>query len=301
MGLLDGTETEAPEAAGTGQRSVDSERKEELPYFPWLEDFRNSVTGHHERSQDFFSTWFRNTKNSNGFRDPFHAVLSILVYSRFDAFTQGEKALRNTETVYAVLVESNLRREAIPPIEGTSFFPDEQWGELLFRAIPRLQKIGREIVDQGRWNATDLEKLLQVVPHMSDRSSRAAVRRMKDLLPGLVEIDSSRATVAVTENLYRVAARLGIVDPRFDYYHGARSMGDRRIQSFARAVFPEDPARVEDPMEEMGRDGQGPCLSIQPRCAECLFEAFCPKKYLSFNPAEKGIIGPKGEPKVPKR
>ncbi len=297
LGLFDGTETEQPEAPQPGERAVEEEEKEGLPSFPWMEDFRNSVIAYSERDQDPFSTWFREIKGTAGFQSPFHAVLTILLYSRFDPFTQGEKALRNTRKVYAVVVEPNPSREAIPPMEGTSFFPDEQWRELLYRAIPRLHQISRQIVEQGQWNAPDLERLVQVVPHMSDRISRASIRRMKDLLPGMIGIDSSRTTVTVTENLYRVAARLGIVDPRFDFYHGVHSMGDLRIQSFAKAVFPDDPAGVEGPMEQMGLDGVGPCLPIQPCCARCLFDAFCPKQYLTFNPAEKGVIGRNGQSK----
>jgi adenine-specific DNA glycosylase len=88
-----------------------------------------------------------------------------------------------------------------------------------------------------------------------------------------------------------VASRLGVVNPLFDYYQGKNSMGDLRIQSFARTAFPDDPGKIEGPMSRLGaKDEGGHCWPTEPRCQDCPFEGFCQKLFLDFNPAEKGMI-----------
>src|SRR4030042_1670838 len=98
-------------------------------------------------------------------------------------------------------------------------------------------------------------------------------------------------TIFIGESLYRVASRLGIVDPHFDTYQGRNSMGDIKIQSFAKIAFPQNPVKIEEPMSWMGREEErgGHCFPIQPRCEGCLFETFCPRLYVHFNPSEKGM------------
>jgi endonuclease III len=126
---------------------------------------------------------------------------------------------------------------------------------------------------------------------MSDRNSRRAVRWIDELIPEIVEIDFSNTSVAVGENLYRVASRLGVVDPHFDSYQGKDSMGDLKIQSFAKAAFPQNPMKIAEPMNWVGmeeKDG-GHCFSTQPRCPACIFETFCPRFHLHFDPAAKGM------------
>jgi endonuclease III len=83
---------------------------------------------------------------------------------------------------------------------------------------------------------------------------------------------------------------LGIIDPHFDFYQAKNSMGDLKIQTFAKVAFPEDPSKIETPMVWIGRnEAEGHCLPLSPRCEECLFETFCPKLYLDFDPTEKGM------------
>ncbi len=72
---------------------------------------------------------------------------------------------------------------------------------------------------------------------------------------------------------------------------GIHSMADVKIQSFARMACPRNPLEVEEPMTWMGRAEEqgGHCFPIQPKCEGCLFETFCPKLYVHFNPSEKGM------------
>jgi adenine-specific DNA glycosylase len=97
--------------------------------------------------------------------------------------------------------------------------------------------------------------------------------------------------IDVSEGVYRVASRLGVVHPLFDYYQGKNSMGDLKIQSFARSAFPDDPGKIEEPMSRLGaEDEKGVCSPTEPRCYHCPFESFCQKLFTGFNPAEKGMV-----------
>jgi hypothetical protein len=176
-------------------------------------------------------------------------------------------------------------------VEGTPFASGEVWRDLFQRALPKVQQIGNTILEKAKWNAFDLGRLVQVIPQMSHENSRMAFRWINELIPDVVEVDFSDAPVSVVESLYRVASRLGIVDPRFDYYQGRHSMGDSKIQSFAKVAFPQNPIKVEEPMVRMGMEVEqgGHCLSTQPQCKGCLFESFCPRYYIHFNPSEKGM------------
>jgi hypothetical protein len=118
-----------------------------------------------------------------------------------------------------------------------------------------------------------------------------AIRWINELIPDVVEIDLSNAPITIGEGLYRVAARLGIVDPHLDYYQGRNSIADTKIRSFAIAAFPHNPVKVEKPMNWMGggEERGGHCFPIQPWCDGCLFKTFCPRLYLDFNPSEKGM------------
>ena len=83
----------------------------------------------------------------------------------------------------------------------------------------------------------ELERLIQVIPHMSEKNSRLALRWMKELIPDAIEIDFSNTLISMGDSLYRVASQFGVVDPYFDYYQGRNSMGDIKIQSFAQRGF----------------------------------------------------------------
>ena len=268
------------------------EEKEHLALFPWIENFRNAVENYYQRSQNIFFIWFEENRKKDGFIDAYHSLLTILLHARFDQMDQPEKASVNTQKVFRLIVRSNLLLDEIPSIEGTKYVSGENWRDLLYRAIPKLQQVANDILKKSRWDALELERLIQVIPHMSDQNSRKAVRWMHTLIPNVIEIYLSEIPVSIGESLYRVASRLGVVDPHFDHYQGRHSMGDIKIQSFAQEAFPRDPMKIEEPMNWIGRSRDGGyCFPTEPRCEGCLFEAFCPKLYVQFNPSEKGMRG----------
>jgi hypothetical protein len=265
--------------------------KEGLPSFSWIEYFRVAVETFYQKPRDIFSIWFEECRKEGEFKNSLHALLTILVHSRFDQGNQSIKALENTQRVFRLIIQLNLLLDEIPPLEGTPFVSGEVWRDLFHRALPKVQQIGNAILEKNKWNAFDLERLIQVIPHMGHPNSRMAIRWINELIPDVVEVDFSDTPISIGEGLYRVASRLGIVDPHFDYYQGRNSMGDIKIQSFAKMAFPQDPVKVEEPMAWMGRGEErgGHCSPIQPRCEGCLFETFCPKLYVHFNPSEKGM------------
>ena len=273
-----------------------SERKEELeeerPYaFPWIEDFREAIERYYQQKPDLFATWFESKRKEEGFRNLFHSIITILAHARFVQVSQPEKALENTQRVYSLLPNLNLSIEEIPPLEGTKFFSPEVWKELFRRAMPRLHEISQRILEKKRWNASDLELLLRVIPHMDNKNSRMAIKWIHQLLPDSIEIDFSSTPISVGESLYRVSARLGVLNPYFDHYQGKNSMGDLKIQSLAKSAFPQFPLKIEEPMTWVGQgteDG-GTCFPIHPQCERCLFNPFCPKLFLNIDPSEKGM------------
>ncbi len=265
--------------------------KEEPPPFPWVEDFRSSVEGYYQKHRELFSSWFNSCRHSEGLDHPYRSALTILTHARFNQKNQSEKALENTQKVFRLLHQSNLSLEQIPPLEGTPFFTGENWRELFHRAIPKLQQVANQLIEKKQWNAPDLERLIQIIPHMGDRNSRLAIRWIHELIPEEVDIDASTIPISIGESLYRVGARLGVVDPHFDTVQGKNSIGDLKIQAFARMAFPQFPWKIEEPMTWIGTGdgGAGYCLPTQPQCEGCLFETFCPKLYSDFNPSEKGM------------
>jgi hypothetical protein len=292
--LLDDISESPKESEAEEEKKEEKKRKradEEAASFSWTEYFREAVRTFYQKPRDIFSIWFEECRKGGEFKDSLHALLTILVHSRFDQGRQSVKALENTQRVSRLLAQPSVLLDEIPPLEETSFASGEVWRRLFHRALPKVQEIGKTILGKSRWKGFELECLIQVVPHMGQRNSRTAIRWFKELVPDLIEVDFSDTPVSVGEGFYRVAARLGIVDPHFDHYQGRNSMADVKIQSFARMAFPRNPLEIEEPMDWMGReeDGGGHCLPVQPKCEGCLFEAFCPKLYAQFNPSEKGM------------
>ena len=278
-----------------GKDEVEGERgkreEKEPPPFPWVDSFREVVENFYQKPRDIFSIWFEECRKEGEFKDSLHALLTILVHSRFDQGDHSIKALENTQRVFRMGTQPNLLLEDIPPLEGTPFVSSEGWRDLFDRALPTVQQIGKAVLEKSKWRAADLERLMQVIPHMGHQNSRMGLRWINELIPDIVEVDFSDASVSVGESLYRVASRLGIVDPHFDYFQGSHSMGDIKIQSFAKMVFPQNPIKIEQPMARMGMEDEqgGHCFPIQPQCEGCLFETFCPRCYIHFNPSEKGM------------
>ena len=272
--------------------SIKTEVGQEEESLAGIKDFRNSIETYYQKHRDFFSTWFQTYQREDGFQNPLHALLTILVYARFNQLNQSERALENTQRVTRLIVQSNLPLEEIPPLKGTQFFSGEDWRDLFHRALLKLQRVANNILKRDEWNALDLERLIRVIPHMSDKNSRLSTRRMHELIPDVVKIDFSNTPIDIGESLYRVASRLGVVNPHFDYYQGRDSIGDIKIQTFAKSSFPQYPLKIEDPMAWVGRKEEGGhCFPTQPRCEGCLFETFCPRLYLHFNPSGKGMRG----------
>ncbi len=260
------------------------------PSFSWIESFRGAVGTYYENSYDDFSVWSEERRKGDEFKNSLHLLLTVLVHSRFEQGHPSVKALENTKRVFGLIAQPNLPRGEIPALEGTPFASGEVWTDLFHRALPKIEQIGNVILEKNRWSASDLEKLVQVIPHMGPQNSRKAVRWISELVRD-VEVDFSGTSVTVGKELYRVASRLGVVDPQLDHYEGPDSRGDVKIQSFAVAAFPDDPGKIEEPMARMGRrEGQGGhCFLIQPWCDGCLFETFCPRFNVDFDPSENGM------------
>jgi hypothetical protein len=259
----------------------------------WIGYFRNAVENFCEKPRDIFSIWFGECRKEGEFQNSLHALLTILVHARFDQGNQSIKALENTQRVFRFVVQSNLVLDEIPPLEGTSFVSGEVWRDLFYRALPKIQEMGNGVLEKNKWSALDLERLIQIIPHMGYPSSRRALRWINELIPDVVEIDFCDTPITIGEGLYRVASRLGIVDPHFDYYQGRDSMGDIKIQSFAKMAFPQNPVRVEELMDWIGGEEErgGHCFPVQPWCEGCPLETFCPRLYIHINPSEKGMRG----------
>jgi hypothetical protein len=264
---------------------------EEPPSFSWIEYFRDAVENFCQKPRDIFSIWFEECRKEGEFQNSLHPLLTILVHARFDQGNQPIKVLENTQRVFRLVVQSNLLIDELPPLEGTPFVSGGVWRDLFHRALPKIQQIGNAILEKNKWTAFDLEQFIQVIPHMGHPNSRRAIRWIKELIPDVVEIDFSDAPITVGESLYRVASRLGIVDPHFDYYQGRNSMGDIKIQSFAKMAFPQSRIKVEELMDWVGGEEErgGHCFPVEPRCEGCLFETFCPRLYVHINPSEKGM------------
>jgi len=275
--------SESPKEAQVEEKTV--------PSFSWIGYFRDEVETFYQTPHDIFSIWFEECRKRGEFKNSLHGLLTILVHSRFDQGSQSNKALENTQKLFRLIAQPNLLLDEIPPLEGTSFVSGEVWRDLFQRALPKVHQIGNAILEKDKWNVFDLERLIRVIPHMGNQNSPMAIRWINELIPDVVEIDLSNAPITIGEGLYRVAARLGIVDPHLDYYQGRNSIADTKILSFAIAAFPHNPVKVEKPMSWMGggEERGGHCFPIQPWCDGCLFKTFCPRLYLDFNPSEKGM------------
>lgn len=264
--------------------------KQEKPLFPWVEDFRKSIEIYYQEPRDIFHIWFVTQRKEGKFEDSLHSLSTILVHARFNQMNQTEKALENTQKVFRLILQPNLSLAEIPPLKGTPFPPDEIWRNLFLRAVPKIRQVADNILERKEWENLDLERLIQVIPHMSWENSRMSVRSIHELMPDAIEIDFSYTPIYIRESLYRVVSRLGVVNPHFDYYQGRDSMGDQKIQSFAKTAFPQEPIKIEEPMTRIGtREKGGHCFPTQPQCEGCHFETFCPRLYIHFNPSEKGM------------
>jgi hypothetical protein len=268
----------------------EEKKAEGISPYPWMDEFRKAIELYHQTNPDPFISWFETLQKEGGFESPYHSLLTLFIYARFNQPYPSETALENVGRVYKPTLRNDLCPEEIPSLLGTKFFSAEAWKDLYFRAIPKLREVAGRILEKTEWDARDLDRMIRIIPHMTDRNSRWAIRFIHERFPGPT-IDISKMDVEISEGLYRVASRLGVINPLFDYYRGSPSAGGRKIQSFAGSAFPEWPGKIEEPMRRLGIEEEGGlCLPAGPRCQHCPFETFCPKCAVEFDPAEKGMM-----------
>lgn len=259
-------------------------------FYPWLNDFKNAIEAYHRSHREPFLLWIENLQKEGKLADSYHSLITLLIYARFNQTPSSETALENTQTVFPLMVQADLSPDQIPVLKGDLFFPSDIWRDLFLRAIPKLQEVSQRILKETRWATSDLDRLIRIIPHMTARNSRWVIRVLHHWIPEVVP-DVSEMEIDINDGLYRLASRLGVVNPSFDYYQGKNSMGDLKIQSFARDAFPDDPGKIEEPMSRLGaNDEEGCCLPTQPKCQRCPFESFCQKLFIDFNPSEKGMM-----------
>lgn len=270
--------------------TVEIKTEEETSLYPWLEDFKKAIEDYNQTNRNPFLSWFENLQKEGPLGDVYPSLLTLLIYARFNQTPSSDTALENTQKVVHLTIQADQSYEEFPPLKGDLFFPSDVWRDLYIRAIPKLHEVSRRMLEGKNWVTSDLDRLIRVIPHMTARNSRWAIRAIHHWIPGIIP-DVSDMPIDINEGLYRVASRLGVINPLFDYYQGKNSMGDLRLQSFARVAFPEDPGKIEEPMSRFGAtDEGGHCLPIQPQCQDCPFESFCQKRFIDFDPAEKGMI-----------
>jgi hypothetical protein len=270
--------------------AIEQEEKKETTLYPWMEEFRKAIVAFGQSHQDSFAVWFERVQKEGEVRGPYHALFTLLVYARFNQKHPSEATLENTKRVFKISLRENLLLEEIPPLEGALFFSGDAWRDLYFRAIPKLREVSGRILEKREWDPSELDRLIRIIPHMTDKNSRRVIRFIHEHFLE-IRVNVLTMDLNIDGGLYRVASRLGIVNPLFDYYHGKNSMGDLKLQSFAKAAFPDDPGTIEEPMSRLGGEGEGAhCFPTSPQCRHCPFETFCPKLFLGLNPVEKGMI-----------
>ena len=160
-------------------------------------------------------------------------------------------------------------------------------------SLLRLRELATCIVAQQEWDAAKLLDLMMhkfKVPYLGVKTSRLAVRWLHELVSNL-RIDMTTYKIPVDALVYRVACRLGIINPSIDKYFGEDSPADLKIQSFVRQVFPDKPWLLDEPLWSTGRRvvNGGHCFPQHPDHSGCLFESVCQKRFLDVDPAQLGM------------
>ena len=70
------------------EREGEESEKERMASFPWIEKFIEVVENYYKKPVDGFPSWFEETRKKGDFSTSLHALLTILVHSRFE---QGGK------------------------------------------------------------------------------------------------------------------------------------------------------------------------------------------------------------------
>lgn len=262
----------------------------------WIAQFREIVLAYNrQRISDPFMEWFRLQDRLGLFTNNLERILAILIDARFDQQTLAENALENTKrVVQAGALKRPLERNEIPLLIPRQRMTAENWSELFSTGLPLLRRLAVQIERQQVWGADELLGLMRSssyrVPYLGVKTSRLAVRWLHELVPHL-QIDMSDFKVPVDVLVYRVASRLGIIDPHRDHYSGEGSPADVKIQLFAQKLFPDNPWFLDEPLWSTGRrvsDG-GHCFPTRPSHRGCIFAEICPKKHLDVDPSEIGM------------
>jgi hypothetical protein len=226
--------------------------------------------------------------------------LVVLINSRFEQQTRAEHALENTNRVcMAGALQRVVDRDVVPLLIPRRRMTAERWTDRFSTSQRRLRRLAKRIEATPRWSASTLLACMRSrnynVPYLGLKPSRLAVRWLHVLVPEL-DIDMSDFEIPLDARVYRVASRLGIVDPKVDTYAGAGGPADRKIQAFARVLFPDDPWMLDEPLWHTGRRSSegGQCSPTTPYCRGCIFEDVCPKRYVDANPSEMRIGLPAG-------
>jgi len=240
-------------------------------------------------------SWFREQGRKGAFANNFERILIILIDARFDQQTTAEKALENTKQVFkAGVLKKQLERSEIPLLVPRRRMTAEKWTNLFHSATSRLRRLAAKIGERKEWDAEELLSCMSStyykVPYLGVKTSRLAVRWLHELVSDL-KIDMSSFEIPIDILVYRVASRLGLIDPHNDKYYGKGSPADLKIQSFAKVLFPDNPWFLDEPLWSSGRQPSkgGHCFPRFPDHKGCIFEEICPRKYVDFDPAETGI------------
>ncbi len=262
----------------------------------WLQKFREVILQYNEhRRSDPFMDWFRDKDKAGFFASDFERVLAILIDSRFDQRTTAENALQNTRDVVGC---GALKNCSLTPRELPLLIPKQsknagEWTELFCEALQRLHELAERIVAKKSWAVDDLFKLILTecrVPYLADKTSRLAVRWLHELV-NYLEIDMRNYKIPVDSLVYRVASRLGVIDPYTDKYYGNGSPADLKIQGFVQRLFPEKPWVMDEPLWVTGRRRVrgGHCFPTNPDCHGCIFDGLCPKNFTDIAPESVGM------------
>ena len=262
----------------------------------WVTRFRDIVLQYNEeRISDPFMTWFRKQNQQGAFTNAFERTLIVLIDARFDQQTTAENALENTKRVFkAGVLNKKLKRNKIPLLIPRRRMTAESWTDLFHTAIPNLYRLVTRIGEKKEWNAQELLRLMRSsnykVPYLGTKTSRLAVRWLHELVPDL-KIDMSDFKVPIDVLVYRVACRLGLIDPYVDKYYGEGSPADLKIQSFAKMLFPDNPWFLDEPLWSTGRQPSkgGHCFPTFPDHKGCIFEEICPRKHANLDPSKTSI------------
>ena len=276
------------------------EDEETFKMFPvnneWLDRFRNIILRYNEqRISDPFMAWFREQNQKGALASDFERILIILIDARFDQQTTAEKALENTKRVFkAGVLKKQPKRNEIPLLIPRQRMTAERWADLFYAAVPKLHRLAIRIGEKREWSAEGLLSLMRSagckVPYLGVKTSRLAVRWLHELVSDL-KIGMSDFKVPIDVLVYRVASRLGLIDPYVDKYYGEGSPADLKIQSFAKMLFPDNPWFLDEPLWSSGRQSSkgGHCFPTFPDHGGCIFEEICPKKYVDFDPSKIGM------------